>query len=174
MNDAALVYILTALLLLVVFILKYRVEPRQNKILSQDLKEDDKVLSKTIFSKKYGIVGKPDEIRKEGNEIIPVEVKSATAGNKPFPSHIMQLAVYCLLIEDYYGTRPSHGVLEYKNKTFPIEFTNELRSSLLTQIKKIRNEDPEEGEIPPVCEDRRRCKYCGYAYICITGQKRLF
>lgn len=74
---------------------------------------------RTLFSKRYGIAGKPDYIIKDaaGNCHIPVEVKSGQA-KRPYGNHVLQLAAYCLLVEENY------------NKT--------LRSDLLRTVQEMR------------------------------------
>lgn len=155
-----------------------RLKRDQTKIVSQDLTSKNKLLSvkksETYYSKKYGIAGRPDEVKEECGEWIPYEFKSSVYKGRVYPAHIMQLAAYCLLIEDTKGYKPSYGIIEYQNHREPIYYTKELRANLLTQIKKIRNENPEEKDLPPVCEDTRKCRHCGYAWYCHTEQKRLF
>ena len=155
-----------------------RLKRDQTKIVSQDLTSKNKLLSvkksETYYSKKYGIAGRPDEVKEECGEWIPYEFKSSVYKGRVYPAHIMQLAAYCLLIEDTKGYKPSYGIIEYQNHREPIYYTKDLRANLLTQIKKIRNENPEEKDLPPVCEDTRKCCHCGYAWYYHTEQKRLF
>lgn len=177
MNERTILYIfigLFFLLLALSILLHILIKARPAEVVNQDLFPDGEIPSKTLFSEKHKLVGKPDIILKKGFEYFPVEVKSSTAKDKPYPSHILQLAAYCLLIEEHYRIRPSYGILRYKNKEFKIPYTKELRSSLLTQIKSLRNTDPERDELPPLSENNRKCRHCGYAWYCHTGQKHLF
>ena len=177
MNERTIFYIalgLFVLLLALSLLLHFLIKARPAEVVNQDMISDGEIPSKTLFSETFKLVGKPDIILKKGREYFPVEVKSSAVKDRPYPSHILQLAAYCLLIEEHYGTRPSYGVLRYKNKEFKIPYSKELRSSLLTQIKSIRNTDPEKENLPPVCEDTRKCRHCGYAWYCHTEQKRLF
>lgn len=177
MNERTIFYTalgLFFLLLALSLLLHFLKKARPAEVVNQDLIPDGEIPSKTLFSEKYKLVGKPDIILKKGLEYFPIEVKSSAAKDKPYPSHILQLAVYCLLIEEHYGTRPSYGILRYKNREFKIPYTKELRNSLLTQIKSIRNTDPEKDKLPPICENIQKCRHCGYAWYCRTGQKQLF
>lgn len=164
---------LFVLLLIICLLIKNRVDSKRNILLSQDLVEDDKTKSPTYFSEKYGIIGKPDAVREIKGEVIPIEHKHTRYKGKIYPSHKLQLAVYCLLIEENTGKRPSYGIIEYRDHQESIPYTKELKSSILTQIKKIRKENPEENDLPPVCDNMRKCSHCGYNYLCHTGQKRL-
>ena len=160
MSERALFCILLGLFvlfLLLWFIRRFSVNPRRNELVKQDLVPNDEYRSETLYSGTYGIIGKPDELRQIGGVWIPVEHKSTIYKGRIYPSHKLQLAVYCLLIEDQKGKRPPYGIIEYKNYSEQIEYTNELRSSLLTQIKKIREENPEEnsGKRKEVQEKRK-------------------
>lgn len=177
MNERTIFYLalgLFVLLLALSILLHYLIKTQPAEIVKQDLIPDGEIPSKTLFSEKYKLVGKPDIILKKGTEYFPVEVKSSAAKNKPYPSHILQLAAYCLLIEEHYGTHPSYGILRYKNREFKIPYTKELRSSLLTQIKSILNTNPEKQDLPPLCENIQKCRHCGYAWYCRMNQKHLF
>src|SRR5947209_1294733 len=59
------------------------------------------------------LVGKPDYLIKHSRELMPVEVKTGRTPKSAYPSHIMQLTAYCLLVEETYDSRPSHGVIKY-------------------------------------------------------------
>ena len=177
MNEVVFFYILLGLFILLVILFLVLDAKEKNRLIertSQDLNPEDDQPSKTYFSRKYRLVGKPDETFAYGGTEIPKEYKGSYAKDQAYPSHILQLAAYCLLIEDHFGKRPPYGKIVYKNeKEFTIKYTKELRASLLTTMKNMRAENPEEA-LPPICEDTRKCKHCGYAYICHTDQKRLF
>ena len=177
MNEVTLFYVFAGLFLLLVIllvILKIIEKHQEPELENQDLVPDGEIPSIILRSDKYGLVGKPDLLLKKGSEHFPIEVKSTFAKERPYPSHILQLAAYCLLIKEAYGVRPPYGIIRYKNKDFKIAYTKELERSLLTQIKAMRASDPGENDLPSVCDDMRKCSRCGYAYICHTGQKRLF
>ena len=177
MNEIRLFYILSGLfllLLILLVILKIIDKLQGPELENQDLVPDGEIPPITLRSEKYGLVGKPDLLLKKDGEYFPIEIKSALIKDRPYPSNILQLAAYCLLIKENYGVCPSHGIIRYKNQAFEIPFTRELQRSLLTQLKAMRASDPEENDLPPVCEDPVKCRHCGYAYLCHTGQKRLF
>ena len=177
MNEVVLFYILLGLFILLIILFLILETKEKNRLIqrtSQDLNPEDKQHSKTYFSQKYRLVGKPDETFAYGDTEIPIEYKGSYVKDKAYPSHIVQLAAYCLLIEDHFGKRPPYGKIVYNNgKEFEIKYTKELRASLLTTMKNMRMENPEK-ELPPICEDTRKCKHCGYAYFCHSGQKRIF
>jgi CRISPR-associated exonuclease Cas4 len=86
--------------------------------------------SSLLVSKKYGLNGKPDYIitDKEGRHM-PVEVKTGEKPRYPYFSHIVQIGVYSLLVEDLYGQCPG-GYLRYGDKMFFIRLNEKLRKTI--------------------------------------------
>ncbi|NJN82586.1 MAG: Dna2/Cas4 domain-containing protein [Caldilineaceae bacterium] len=122
-----------------------------------------------LLSRRYGLVGKPDYLveTKEGRKLftIPVEVKSRPQPAAPFDSHILQLATYCLLVEDTYKLRPPHGLLHYADATLKIPFTDELRRAVLEAADGIRR-SRRGPDVSRSHEDAARCGGCGYLHGC--------
>ncbi len=119
-----------------------------------------------LFSNRYRLVGKPDYLVQQGEKIIPVEVKSThIRGQTPYDSHRMQLAAYCLLVEDVLGVRPSHGILKYADATFRVPFTDALRRELLATLQEMREAMPAD-DIPRSHSEPIRCRFCGYRDVC--------
>lgn len=92
----------------------------------------------TLKSEKYDLSGRPDYIVRKDGEFIPVEVKTGRTPESPHESHIMQLGVYCILVEEKYGARPTRGVLQYPERTFEVPFTHEFRDRVLETTLKMR------------------------------------
>lgn len=96
--------------------------------------------AKPLFSRKFLIAGKPDYIVKneKTDVLIPVEVKSGNA-KKPHWGHVLQLAAYCLLIEETYGVRVPHGLLVYADgKQHMVKFDDALRSEVISMAEEMR------------------------------------
>ncbi|NJM39726.1 MAG: Dna2/Cas4 domain-containing protein [Anaerolineae bacterium] len=123
----------------------------------------------SLFSKRYRVVGKPDYLIKDGDgnrgEFVPVEVKSSPAPNQPRPGHILQLATYCLLVEETYGVRPRYGIIQYADKQFAIDYTPELERELLRVVGAMR-EDLHKQDAHRNHNDARRCATCGVQEAC--------
>ena len=126
-------------------------------------------VEKPIFSRRFGIVGRPDylvTVKEAGrNFIIPVEVKSRQRPPAPFDSHILQLAAYCLLVEDHYKQRPPYGLLRYADATLKLPFTNEVRQLALDIAAEIRTSRTA-TDVARQHHDFGRCRGCGYRAAC--------
>lgn len=92
-----------------------------------------------LESARFGIRGKPDVILRIDGQLVPVEVKTGRVPRGPLFSHIMQLAAYCLLLEDTQGSPPQYGILQYGSKLrHEIDYTEELRGMLLDKLDEMR------------------------------------
>lgn len=119
-----------------------------------------------LYSDRFHLAGKPDYLVQHGKEIIPVEVKSTRLhGRQPYESHQMQLAAYCLLVEDVIGVRPSHGILKYADVTLRIDYTKDVRHKLLATLIEMRH-SAQMKTIKRSHEDAMRCRYCGFRTTC--------
>ena len=96
--------------------------------------------ARPLFSRKFLIAGKPDYIVKDEqtNALIPVEVKSGNA-KKPHWGHVLQLAAYCLLIEEAYSVRVPYGLLVYADgKQHRVKFDDALRFEVISMADEMR------------------------------------
>lgn len=122
-----------------------------------------------LLSRRYGLVGRPDYLVRlragRGEQIIPVEVKSRRRPSTPAESHIMQLATYCLLVEDVHKTRPDYGLLRYADATLKIPYTDELRRAVLETADAIRR-GRHARDLDRDHDDPARCAGCGYRNAC--------
>lgn len=129
----------------------------------------ERVVHEPLVSYRYGLVGKPDYLVETGQGksrmVLPLEVKSRKRPHSPHAGHVLQLATYCLLVEDTYGLRPSHGYLRYADTTLAIPFSNELRQAVIdaaTDIRKARRQ----ADVERNHHDAARCARCGYSQSC--------
>jgi CRISPR-associated exonuclease Cas4 len=128
-------------------------------------------LERPLFSREFLLTGKPDYLIADGADVIPVEVKSSRAPAQPYPSHLLQLAAYCLLVEECYRRRPPYGIVKYADRAFEVEYTPELEDQLLTTLDCMRT-DLTDGNAPRSHEEPRRCQACGYRRWCEQGLAR--
>jgi len=98
-------------------------------------------------------------------QIIPVEVKSGRAPEYPYDSHIYQLAAYCLLVDKIHGKRPPYGIIHYPTRTFAVDYTPALESSLLDLLAEMRRDEPR-AEVDCSHAEPARCRRCGFRSVC--------
>ena len=122
-----------------------------------------------LYDELLKLTGKPDYlVTKEGHPI-PVEVKSSWAPSAPYDGHLYQVAAYCRLVERTYDKRPPYGILQYRNRTFALDYTPQMEANLLELLAQMRRDEQRSGqrrEIPRSHEDPARCVRCGYRSIC--------
>ncbi len=122
--------------------------------------------ARPLFSREYRLAGKPDYVVREGGAVIPVEVKSSRApAAGPREGHILQLAAYCLLVEETEAVRPAYGIVRYADQTFRVEYTPALRKELLFALGVMRG-DLARGDSRRNHADPARCRHCGYRDAC--------
>lgn len=125
-----------------------------------------------LFSRQHGVTGKPDYLINDGENIVPIELKSSNAprDGRPRLGHVLQLATYCLLIEENYGTRPSYGIIKYADQQFAVDYDNALEAQLLDIIAEMRDsleaEDANRNHAEPW-----RCATCGVRHACDQALK---
>jgi CRISPR-associated exonuclease Cas4 len=123
-------------------------------------------IEKPLFSRTQRLAGKPDYLVQQGHEIVPVEVKSAHApGDGPRRSHVLQLAAYCLLVEETYRQKPKYGIVKYADRMFAVDYTDSLRAALLDVIAAMRT-DLARGTAERSHDEAARCAHCGYRHAC--------
>ena len=122
-----------------------------------------------LRSRRYGLVGRPDYLVKTRDRgksfVVPVEVKSRARPAQPYASHILQLAAYCLLVEDNFDAAPPYGLLRYADATLQIPYTDELRRRVLETAAEIR-QARRAPDTRRSHDEPRRCAACGYRSAC--------
>ncbi|MCL5969988.1 MAG: Dna2/Cas4 domain-containing protein [Patescibacteria group bacterium] len=90
-----------------------------------------------LSSKTIPLFGKPDYIVRQKDMYIPVEVKTGKTPSSPYKNHIAQLFAYCLLIEENYQVRPTHGVIRYSTQNFIIEYTKGVENHIKGIVEEL-------------------------------------
>ena len=124
-----------------------------------------KKVERPLFSRRYGLTGKPDYIVAERGATIPVEVKPNRVAPAPRESDTLQLAAYALLVEENFGATPVYGLLKYRDAVFQVELTDELRARLLDTLAAMRC-DLAARDVARSHAEPRRCRACGYRAEC--------
>lgn len=122
-------------------------------------------LAAPLRSRRYALVGKPDYVLDTRDGTVPVEVKPSRRAAAPYESDVLQLAAYCLLLEDTEGQPPRYGLLRYAERTFRIPYTPQLRARLLATLDDMRL-DAATDEVDRSHEQAARCRSCGFWDTC--------
>jgi CRISPR-associated protein Cas4 len=125
---------------------------------------------KPLLSHRHGLVGRPDYLVRTDAGIVPVEAKSATCppNGVPYESHLMQLVSYCLLVEDALGEPVPYGVIRYSDRQLRVDYTDELRETLLALLAEMREARLAE-DVHRSHDERARCAACSYRSICVES-----
>jgi CRISPR-associated exonuclease Cas4 len=118
-----------------------------------------------LFSNYHRLTGRPDYLVSGRQGVVPVEVKSGTAPEQPYPAHVLQLAAYCLLVEEQEGQVPPYGILKYGDRAFEVDYTPALRTELLRTLDGIRR-DLGARDVDRDHDDPARCRGCGFRDRC--------
>ena len=121
--------------------------------------------SKVFKSDKYGLSGRPDYVIKIENNLIPVEEKTGRTPQGPLFSHILQVAAYCLLIEETEGKAPPYGLLKYPQHEHDIEYNEDLRRILLEKLAEMRSAI-DKADVHRNHNRPGKCKYCSRRSVC--------
>lgn len=118
-----------------------------------------------LFSNRHRLTGRPDYLVQSREGVIPVEVKSGIAPDQPYPAHLLQLAAYCLLVEEQDGHAPRYGILKYDDRAFEVDYSAGLRAELLAILDAIRH-DLDARSVDRDHDEPGRCRGCGYRKRC--------
>ncbi len=155
---------LALLLLVVAVVLRWRAGLPWGRVAAVDVGVG-RPLERPLVAARYGLVGKPDYLLERGGAMIPVEVKPGRRAPQPYDSDLMQLAAYCLLVEETTGHAPPCGYLRYANATFRLSYTPAVRRrlvALLAEMRALLDAD----DVARSHDDPRRCAGCGFRTLC--------
>lgn len=119
-----------------------------------------------LYSARHRLVGKPDYLLRDGAAVIPVELKSGPAPARPRDGHVLQLAAYCLLVEETLGVRPACGIIRYADRQFTIDYTPRLQAWLVECLEALRREAVLPNGPARSHEFPARCAACGVRAAC--------
>jgi CRISPR-associated exonuclease Cas4 len=107
--------------------------------------------AKLLTAPRYNLVGKPDYIVKQGNEFVPVELKSGAAPKKLYESDRMQVIAQALLVESEFGRLPRFAYVRYPGRMYrvsvtPRSITRIDRALLVMQLARETDTMP---DVPP-------------------------
>jgi CRISPR-associated exonuclease Cas4 len=121
--------------------------------------------SEPLQAPRYGLVGRPDYLLRQGRTVIPVEAKPTRQADEPFAADLLQLAAYCLLVEESYGRAPPHGLIVYREHTFEVPYDVGLRRILLDTLDAMRQAERRRN-VQRDHSDAARCASCSMRRHC--------
>ena len=135
--------------------------------------EDADGQGEPLSSVDYPLVGKPDYVvRAPDGRPIPVELKLNVEGAAaPYSNHIVQIAAYCLILEDYFEQVPTHGILRYADREFTIEYTPALRKKVI-KLLALMGQCSEQAPPPLRSQKAARCRVCAFQAMCPIGRNK--
>ena len=77
----------------------------------------------------------------------------------------MQLAAYCLLVEDVLAAPAPYGFVHYRDKTFRVDFTPALRTELLRLLAEMRAAS-RARQVHRSHDTFQLCAHCGFQEVC--------
>lgn len=123
-------------------------------------------VQRPLFSERLRLSGKPDYLVRKGHCYVPVEVKSgAMPPGGAYRSHQLQLTAYCLLAEEHFGARPTHGLIKYDDGVYSMDYSPELEHALIDTLSCMRA-DVDVAEVQRSHRAVGRCRGCGLHTDC--------
>lgn len=119
-----------------------------------------------LISRRYGLAGKPDYLVVTTEGVVPVEVKSHHCPNSgSYESDTAQLTAYCILVEDALGRTPTHGIIQYSNRSSRIEYSSDRRDRVLQIVEEMRR-TLDSPTVHRSHTQSARCRKCGFRAVC--------
>lgn len=144
-------------------------------------KEDEgEVLTMTLESQRWGLIGKVDCIRRRDGQLIPYEHKrgraarSSTGEAEAWWNDKLQVFAYAALVEEHSGKTITEGRIRYHadNVMVRVVIDDDAWRLLAEAVARAR-ELQASVERPPVTANERLCAKCSLAPICLPEEARL-
>jgi CRISPR-associated exonuclease Cas4 len=118
----------------------------------------------TLRSRRYGLVGRPDQLIRVGNTLIPVEQKPKA--RRLQQSHVLQVAAQCLLVQEVYRIRPPYGIVVLAGGSrHQVEFSPALELRLLDTMARMRAMLDATAPPEPLWAEGK-CRACAFRHTC--------
>ena len=142
--------------------------PHGDSILYSDADHRTVRQARVLRAAGLGLSAKPDYVYREHGELLVEEVKSAAIRGAPYAHHVVQLGVELLVVEEAYRRRPVGGRLSYRNCTFTIANSEDLRDQVLSLLRRYRHVSGGTEAAAPT-PDAWKCRTCPVQLLC-TGR----
>ena len=82
-----------------------------------------------------------------------------------YEGEILQLAAYCLLVEERFGKPVRRGQLLYQNRSLEVLYDDRLRRKLLDAVTELKSAELM-SDVPRSHNSPARCRGCGFRLTC--------
>ena len=121
--------------------------------------------SGVLRSARYRLSGKPDYLLETARGLVPVEVKPTRRAPAPYDSDLMQLAAYCLLVEEAGGSAPRPGLRRDAEQSWDVPWDEPARRRLLDPLALV-DSATSQRDVARSHEQPARCRGCGQRANC--------
>lgn len=121
-----------------------------------------------LFSRDLELIGIVDRIEVRNKKYIPIELKTGRPPKQNvWPEHKIQIAAYAMLIEKNFNKDVTHGFVHYvgskeKRLVYINPFLKNEIQKITTEVKELL----ESNKMPPILENKAKCKNCGLREEC--------
>lgn len=122
-----------------------------------------------LESDELGLKGKLDVLDLDDTRAVPVERKRAESGQY-YRSDKIQLAGYCLLLEEHLGEPVREGAiyLYETDQRMHVPITEDHREVVREIIEEIRSMSPD--DVPPLTDNPSKCEACSAREYCMPEE----
>jgi len=148
------------------------------RTLHDALDEEGDLVTMQLESSVIGIRGKLDAVRRRDGRLIPYEHKKGRSrkgenGAETWPSDLLQIGAYAMLLEETTGQVIPEGRVRYHadGQTVRVSIDDSVRGLVRDAIRRA-------GELslstvrPPVTSNERLCSRCSLAPVCLPEEAR--
>jgi CRISPR-associated exonuclease Cas4 len=120
-------------------------------------------------SDELGLHGKVDLLEADSGTLTPVERKRSESG-AVFPSDEVQLAGYCMLLEDVIGEPVNVGYvyLYSTDERYSVRITDKHRRTVREIVARIESMTVE--DVPPFTDNPDKCEACSAREYCMPAE----
>ena len=124
-----------------------------------------------VWSDRLGLIGVVDQLTQEGGEAVVTEFKKGALGEHH--SDAAQLCALAMCVEEMRGQRLHYGYVFYHatRRKRRVDFSEALRAEVEAAVARM-GELNVQRTLPPVTNNRSKCRGCSVRDACQPGLRR--
>lgn len=126
------------------------------------LKVDERIFNLRLSSPRLCMEGVADLVIRMDEEWAVAELKGGRAPRCPPLGHRVQVAAYCMLLEERIGKLVRRGFIVYDDSYREVRLDESMRRHVIWTVERVR--EIYNGKIPA---EHGRCEACGYSIYCL-------